>query len=331
MANFNISEFVEGMPHLKGRLVEGAPLARLSWFRTGGPADLLFEPAGEADLITFLRHLPASVPLTVIGVGSNLLVRDGGVEGVVIRLGRSFANIEARGNIVKAGAGAMDVHVARFCADKGLSGLEFLVGVPGTIGGAVKMNAGAYGREIADVFVHTHAVDRLGHIHELGPDDLKFAYRKSAVTDDYIILGAAFKTSPDDAEIIKVRMNEITTNRQDSQPIGTRTGGSTFKNPDGMKAWELIDQAGCRGMRVGDAQISEKHCNFLINHGSASAADIETLGEAARDAVREKTGVTLEWEVRIIGRVAADVNAAAQPTKNMQKNDNQANNERASA
>jgi UDP-N-acetylmuramate dehydrogenase len=307
MTVFNIKEIVETMPHLKGRLIEGAPLARLSWFRTGGPADLLFEPTDEADLIEFLRHLPGSVPITVIGVGSNLLVRDGGVEGVVIRLGRGFAGIETRANIVKAGAAAMDVHVARFCADKALTGLEFLVGVPGTIGGAVKMNAGAYGRAISDVFEHAHAVDRLGHVHEFTSADLKFSYRKSAITDDMIILSASFKVSPGDVNGIKARMNEITTSRQDSQPIGTRTGGSTFKNPDGYKAWELIDQAGCRGMRIGDAQISEKHCNFLINHGDANAADIEALGEKVRIAVKEETGVELEWEVRRIGRSAGGV------------------------
>jgi len=309
MADFNIFEIVENMPYLKGRLVEGAPLARLSWFRTGGPADLLFEPADETDLITFLRHLPVDIPLTVIGVGSNLLVRDGGVEGVVIRLGRGFAEIEARGTVIKAGAAAMDVYVARYCAEQSLAGLEFLVGVPGTIGGAVKMNAGAYGREVADVIKHAHGVDRLGHIHELSRDDMQFAYRKSVIGDDLIILSATFEGTSGDAGEIKARMNEITTTRQDSQPIGTRTGGSTFKNPIGeaaAKAWQLIDQAGCRGMRIGDAQISEKHCNFLINHGSASADDIETLGEKVREMVKAKTGVKLEWEVRRIGRRARD-------------------------
>ncbi len=309
MTEFNIKEIVEAMPHLKGRLTEDAPLARLSWFRTGGPADLLFEPADEADLIEFLRHLPGNMPITIIGVGSNLLVRDGGVEGVVIRLGRGFAGIETRANLVKAGAAAMDVHVARFCADKALAGLEFLVGVPGTIGGAVKMNAGAYGREISDVFEHAHAVDLLGHVHEFTSEDLKFAYRKSSITDNMIILSASFRASSGGVDDIKARMNEITTSRQGSQPIGTRTGGSTFKNPEGYKAWELIDQAGCRGMRIGDAQISEKHCNFLINHGDASAADIEALGEKARIAVKEKTGVELQWEVRRIGRPVGDVQA----------------------
>jgi UDP-N-acetylmuramate dehydrogenase len=326
MGALNIKDIVEAMPHMKGRLVEGAPLARLSWFRTGGPADLLFEPADEADLVEFLRHLPVNVPVTVIGVGSNLLVRDGGVEGVVIRLGRGFAEIEARANLVKAGAAAMDVHVARFCADKALTGLEFLVGVPGTVGGAVKMNAGAYGGEVSDVFEHAHAVDRLGHIHEFSSQDLNFSYRNSAITDDMIILGASFKVSPGVPEDIKTRMNEIATSRQDSQPIGTRTGGSTFKNPDGHKAWELIDQAGCRGMRIGDAQISEKHCNFLINHGDASAADIERLGERVREAVKDKTGVALKWEVRRIGRFSN-----SDQLKNNGLKDNQADERKVTA
>lgn len=295
---------LEQMPHVKGRLVEDANLSRLSWFRTGGNAELLFEPADEDDLVTVLRHLPGSVPITVIGVGSNLLVRDGGVDGLVIRLGRGFSEISMRGNVVSAGAGAMDVHVAKAAAKHGLSGLEFLVGVPGTIGGAVRMNAGAYGREVKDVLKHAHAVDRYGHIVELQPEDMEYSYRHSALDGTMIVLKAAFNASVGIEDEILERMNEISSTRAESQPLGTRTGGSTFKNPEGQHAWQLIDDAGCRGMRIGDAQVSEKHCNFLINHGGATAQELETLGEKVRTAVKADSGVELEWEIRMIGKAA---------------------------
>ncbi len=301
-----IKSLMEAMPHIKGRLTPNAPMARLSWFRTGGSADLLFEPADEDDLIQVLRRLPAQVPITVIGVGSNLLVRDGGIEGLVIRLGRGFSNVCMRGNIVSAGAGAMDVHVAKAAAQNGLAGLEFLVGVPGTIGGAVRMNAGAYGREIKDVLKHAHAVDRFGHVEELKPEDFQFSYRHAALGDDMIILKAALKAEQGDVQEIKARMNEISTTRAESQPLGTRTGGSTFKNPPGQHAWELVDAAGCRGLRIGDAEVSPKHCNFLINHGDATAKDIETLGETVRDRVKAHSGIELEWEIRRIGRPEAE-------------------------
>lgn len=297
---------LERMPHVKGRLVEDACLARLSWFRTGGNAELLFEPADEDDLVKVLRHLPSSVPITVIGVGSNLLVRDGGVDGLVIRLGRGFSDISMRGNVVAAGAGAMDVHVAKAAAKNGLTGLEFLVGVPGTIGGAVRMNAGAYGREIKDVLKHAHAVDRYGHIVELQPEDLAYSYRHSALDDSMIVLRASFNASIGDEDKILAKMQEISSSRADSQPLGTRTGGSTFKNPDGHHAWKLIDEAGCRGMRIGDAQVSEKHCNFLINHGQATATELETLGEKVRAKVKANSGIDLEWEIRMIGRASGE-------------------------
>lgn len=297
-----IAELVRSLPHVKGRLVQDASMARLSWFRTGGNADILFEPADEEDLIGVLRKLPGHVPITVIGVGSNLLVRDGGINGMVIRLGRGFGNVCMRGNVVSAGAGAMDVHVAKAAAEKGLAGLEFLVGVPGTIGGAVRMNAGAYGREIKDVFKHAHAVDRYGHIEELEPDDFDFSYRHAELPKDMIILKAAFRAEHGEPEEIRAKMNEISSARADSQPLGTRTGGSTFKNPDGGHAWELVDAAGCRGLRIGDAQVSEKHCNFLINHGGATAAQIEELGETVRQKVFEHSGISLEWEIRRVGK-----------------------------
>jgi len=297
---------LERMPHVRGRLVEDACLSRLSWFRTGGNAELLFEPADEDDLVKVLRHLPSSVPITIIGVGSNLLVRDGGVEGLVIRLGRGFSEICMRGNVVSAGAGAMDVHVAKAAARNGLTGLEFLVGVPGTIGGAVRMNAGAYGREVKDVLKHAHAVDRYGHIVELQPEDFDYSYRHSALDESMIVLKASFNAAIGEEADILERMREISASRAESQPLGTRTGGSTFKNPDGMNAWKLIDEAGCRGMRIGDAQVSEKHCNFLINHGGATAAQLETLGEQVRSAVKDNSGVELEWEIRRIGSPAEE-------------------------
>lgn len=296
--------YLENLPHVRGRLVEEACLSRLSWFRTGGPAEVLFEPADEADLVNFLRHLPCSVPVTLIGVGSNLLVRDGGVKGVVIRLGRAFADIKIRGDIVKAGAAAMDVHVAKAAARAGVANLEFLIGVPGTIGGALRMNAGAYGQEVKDVLVHAHAVDRYGHIHEFKNSDFGFTYRHTKIQPSMIFLSASFQGRSGQPEEVRERMAEINAQRQDTQPIGTRTGGSTFKNPEGHKAWELIDAAGCRGLKVGDAQVSEKHCNFLINLGEATASDVEELGETVRARVKEDSGIDLEWEIQRIGEVS---------------------------
>ncbi len=293
--------FMEKMPHFKGRLRENADMARLSWFRTGGPADILFEPADEADLQLFLRKLPCDVPITVIGAGSNMLVRDGGVRGVVIRLGRAFAGIQIRGDVLKAGAGAMDVYVAREAQKAGKTGLEFLVGVPGTIGGALRMNAGAYGREVKDMLIHAHAVDRYGHAHDFKVKDFDYSYRHSALANDLIFLGASFHVDDGEPDVIKAKMDEITSTRAETQPIGTRTGGSTFKNPEGNHAWKLIDEAGCRGLSIGDAEISQKHCNFLINHGTASAAEIEELGELVRKRVFEKTGIQLQWEIERVG------------------------------
>lgn len=297
-----IEALMNSFPHVAGRMVANASMARLSWFRTGGNADILFEPADEEDLLRVLRKLPGDIPITVIGVGSNLLVRDGGIEGLVIRLGRGFSDMCTRGNVVSAGAGAMDVHVAKAAAEKGLAGLEFLVGVPGTIGGAVRMNAGAYGREIKDVLLHAHAVDRYGHVEELSPSDFNFSYRFADLKQDKIILKAALSATHGNAEEIRAKMNEISSTRAESQPLGTRTGGSTFKNPEGTNAWKLVDDAGCRGLQIGDAQVSEKHCNFLINHGGATAAQIEELGETVRQRVLENSGVELEWEIKRIGR-----------------------------
>jgi len=286
---------------LCGKLSIDAPLKRYTWFRTGGNADFLFEPADCADLQKMLSLLPEDVPVTVIGVGSNLLVRDGGVRGVVVRLGAEFDDIQIDGVTITAGAAAMDAHVAKKAADADITGLEYLVGVPGTIGGALAMNAGAYGGELAQHFISAEAIARDGSLCELGPDDFNFSYRQSGLPDGLIITKVIISGKPGNGAHARARMAEIMAERADSQPIGTRTGGSTFKNPDGYKAWQLVDKAGGRGMRVGGAQISEKHCNFMINTGGATADDIERLGEDIRRRVANLTGVQLEWEIRRIG------------------------------
>lgn len=292
---------IERLPAVAGRYSEGAPLAKFTWFRTGGPAEVLFEPKDEADLARFLAAKPGDVPITVIGVGSNLLVRDGGVPGVVIRMGRAFARIAARGVEISAGAAAIDVHVAGAARDAGIAGLEFLKGVPGTIGGALRMNAGAYGAEMKDVAVRADAFDDAGGRRTLSAADLGFTYRHCAVPEGWIFVSAVLEGRRGDKAEIGARMREIQSARAESQPLGTQTGGSTFTNPPGRKAWQLIDEAGCRGLRRGAAMVSDKHCNFLINTGGASAADLEGLGEEVRRRVLAATGVTLEWEIRRIG------------------------------
>lgn len=300
------ARLIDRLPQVRGRLTENAPLAGITWFRVGGAAEVMFRPADREDLVTFLAGKPADVPVTVIGVASNLLVRDGGVPGVVIRLGRAFAEIRVDGSYVEAGAAALDLNVARTAAEAGVAGLEFLCGVPGTIGGALRMNAGAYGREMKDVTFSAEALDPEGRLHRLSPTQLGFTYRHCAVPEDWIFLSAVLEGRPDTPSAILARMEEIQTAREASQPIRTRTGGSTFANPTdpkaaGRKAWELIDAAGCRGLRRGGAMVSEKHCNFLINTGTATAADIEGLGEEVRRRVFEATGVSLEWEIRRVG------------------------------
>lgn len=290
------------VPGLRGRLVADAPLAPLSWFRTGGPAEMLFEPADEADLAAFLAACPPDVPVTVIGLGSNLLVRDGGVAGVVIRLGKGFQDIAVEASSrLRAGAGAADVKVARVAAEAGIAGLAFLRGIPGTVGGALRMNGGAYGGETKDVLVEARGVDRAGRVRRYSLAEMGFSYRHCAVPDDVIFTQALFQGRPGEAEAILAEMNAITEARAATQPVNTRTGGSTFKNPPGAKAWELVDRAGCRGLRIGGAQVSELHCNFLIAHPGASAADVEALGEEVRRRVKETSGVSLDWEIRRIG------------------------------
>lgn len=296
-----MAALIDSLPAVRGRLTAGSLLSRVTWFQVGGPAEVLFRPADQEDLLAFLAALPAEIPVTVIGVGSNLLVRDGGVPGVVLRLTRGFVEARVEGTTLIAGAGALDVNVAKTAAAAGLTGLEFLVGVPGTIGGAVRMNAGAYGRETKDVLLWADAADRAGKLHRLSAEELDFSYRHSALPADWIVLRAAFAAAPGDPSAIAQRMGEIQGQRSESQPIRSRTGGSTFKNPTGHKAWQLIDAAGCRGLTHGDAQVSEKHCNFLINRGEASAADLEALGEDVRAKVLKESGISLEWEIKRIG------------------------------
>jgi len=290
------------MPGLRGRLTGNAPLKHITWFRVGGPAEALFEPADADDLGRFLENLPREVPVLAIGACSNLLVRDGGVPGAVIRLGRGLAGIKTGGGFrVRAGAGAPDVKVARAAAEAGIAGLAFLRGIPGAIGGALRMNAGAYGREVMDILVSAEAFDRGGEKIVLSSADMGFSYRHSEVPKGLVFTEALFQGEAGDRGAIQAEMNRITAERGDTQPVNTRTGGSTFKNPPGEKAWELIERAGCRGLTVGGAQVSEKHCNFLINTGEATAADLESLGETVRRRVRERCGVILEWEIERVG------------------------------
>jgi UDP-N-acetylmuramate dehydrogenase len=296
------SVLIDRMPLVRGRLTANAPIGPLTWFRVGGPAEMLFRPADEADLSDFLSALPADIPVTVIGVGSNLLVRDGGIPGITIRLGRGFAAIDRTEDEIWAGAGALDLNVALSAAEAGIAGLEFLSGVPGTIGGGLRMNAGAYGGEIKDVLVEAGAVDRAGTIHRAPAAKLGLSYRHSAAPDDWIFTAARLRGQRGDPAEIARRMDAIKAAREASQPIRARTGGSTFANPPGDHAWRLIDAAGCRGLARGGAMVSEKHTNFLINTGAAAAADIEGLGEEVRRRVHETFGVVLEWEIRRIGR-----------------------------
>jgi len=295
------AELASRMPQLRGRLLANQSLAELTWFRVGGPAQVLFMPEDESDLAYFLKHLPAEIPVIVIGLGSNLIVRDGGVPGVVIRLGRGFNDITVEGTRIRAGTAVPDVKVARAAADAGIAGLSFLRGIPGGIGGALRMNGGAYGGETKDALIEARGVDRAGNIRVFGNGDMQYTYRHCGVPDDVIFTQALFEGRPGDRAAIAAEMDKITESREATQPIKSRTGGSTFKNPQGHKAWQLIDAAGCRGLVVGDAQVSELHCNFLINRGQATAKDIEALGETVRKRVKENSGVTLDWEIKRIG------------------------------
>lgn len=294
------------MPNLRGRLASGTMLAGITWFRVGGPADVLFAPADEADLVYFLKHLATDIPVTVIGLGSNLLVRDGGIRGVVVRLGRGFADMKAEpDHRLRAGTAVPDVKVARAAADAGIAGLAFYRGIPGSIGGALRMNAGAHGRETTDVLIGARAVDRQGNIHVLSHTDMGFTYRHCAVPPDWIFTQALFQGTPGVSADILKEMDEVAAYREANQPIKDRTGGSTFKNPPGNSSWKLIDAAGCRGMKIGGAKVSGMHCNFLINEAAAKASDIERLGETVRAKVKANSGVQLEWEIIRLGEPEA--------------------------
>jgi UDP-N-acetylmuramate dehydrogenase len=294
---------LQRMPPVRGRLTPNAPIGAKTWFRVGGAAEVLFRPYDAADLADFLAALPEDIPVIVLGVGSNLLVRDGGIPGVVIRLGGGFAAVTpAGGDEIRAGAGALDLNIALAAVELGLAGLEFLSGIPGTVGGGFRTNAGAYGSEFKDVLRVADAVDRRGQWHRVDGSDLGLSYRRSDFPDDWIFTGATFRGSRDDPTAIAGRLRDIQAAREAAQPIRARTGGSTFANPPGRKAWELIDAAGCRGLVRGGAMVSEKHTNFLINTGTATAADIEGLGEEVRRRVHARSGIVLDWEIRRVGR-----------------------------
>ena len=294
---------VATVPQVRGKLTENAPLAPLVWFKSGGTAQYLFEPADEEDLVSFLRDLDPQVPVMALGLGSNLIVRDGGVPGVVVRLGKAFASVEAKRDcVLECGGGASGILVASTARDAGIAGLEFLRGIPGTVGGFVRMNGGAYGREVADILVDCDIVLHDGAFITVPVADLDYSYRHSSLPEGAIVVAARFRGTPGKPEDIGAEMDRIAHAREDTQPLRSKTGGSTFKNPPGDKAWRLVDAAGCRGLRMGGAQVSEKHANFLINSGDATSADIEGLGEEVRRRVSESQGVTLEWEIQRVGR-----------------------------
>lgn len=297
----SIQALQEHLPKVRGQYRFGAALAPTNWFQVGGAAEILYKPADTEDLQYFLSQLAPTMPITVIGVGSNIIVRDGGIKGVVIRLGRGFTQVTQEGDMIVAGAAALDVNVARYAAETGHAGLEFLVGVPGTIGGALAMNAGAYGSEIKDVLVALEAVDRRGKLHRLTVDECRYSYRHYGGPAGLIFTRAWFQTRKGAPNYILKTMQEISEKREATQPIRERTGGSTFANPEGYKAWELIDAAGCRGLKLGKAQISSKHCNFMINLGGATAGELEALGEEVRKRVKAHSGVALSWEIKRIG------------------------------
>ena len=293
---------VATMPAVRGRLTPDAPLGPLVWFKSGGSAEWLFEPKDEQDLVDFLRELDPSIQVMVLGLGSNLIVRDGGVPGVVVRLGKTFAGIDRIDETtLRCGGGASGILVSSTARDAGIAGLEFLRGIPGTVGGFIRMNGGAYGREVSDILVSARLVLRSGEVVEWPLDQLGYTYRHSEVPAGAVVIEGIFRGTPGDPEALGAEMDAIARAREESQPLRSRTGGSTFKNPAGHKAWALIDAAGCRGLTMGDAQVSEKHCNFLLNLGSATSAEIEELGEEVRRRVEAKTHITLEWEIQRVG------------------------------
>jgi UDP-N-acetylmuramate dehydrogenase len=306
-----LSELQAALPPVRGRLRTQVPLAPRTWLRVGGPADAIFQPADLEDLIAFLRAKPRAVPVTPLGVASNVLVRDGGLEGVVVKLAGSLAEVEIDGERLTVGAGATDRMIAISAQRAGLSGLEFFIGIPGTLGGAVRMNAGAFGGETAAVVERVMALDSAGTRHDLSAAELGFGYRHSALPEGWIAIGAVLRGVPGDERAIRARMLAIKAEREAAQPLHVATGGSTFKNPPGHSAWQLIDAAGCRGLRHGKAMVSDKHCNFLINTGDATAAELEELGEMVRARVLAARGIALEWEIHRVGRAIRDLEVAA--------------------
>jgi UDP-N-acetylmuramate dehydrogenase len=290
------------IPTVRGKLKAGAPLAPLVWFKSGGNAELLFEPADRGDLVDYLKGLNPETPVMALGLGSNMIVRDGGVPGVTVRLGKPFARVERIDEVtLKCGGGASGILVSSSARDAGIAGVEFLRSIPGTVGGFVRMNGGAYGRETCDILVECEVVLRSGEVVTMPASELRYSYRHSELPEQAIVVSATFRGEPGDPAAIQAEMDRIAASREESQPLRSRTGGSTFKNPPGHKAWALVDAAGCRGLRLGDAQVSEKHCNFLLNLGSASSSEIEALGEEVRRRVQDKTNITLEWEIQRIG------------------------------
>lgn len=299
------NDLLQRLPAVRGKIRVGSVLAKTNWFGVGGEAEVLFRPEDEADLAFFLREKPEDVSVTVLGVGSNVIVRDGGLDGVVIRLGGNFVQTRVDGEQLHCGAGALDLNVAQLAQQHNLAGLEFLSGIPGTIGGALRMNAGAYGRELKDVLVEARAVDEHGEVHTLTPAQMRYSYRHcGGVPESWVFVGCTLQAAQGEPEAIAAEMEKIATARGETQPIKSRTGGSTFKNPEGNKAWQLVDEAGCRGLTIGGAQMSELHCNFMINTGDATAQDLENLGEEVRRRVKEHSGVELQWEIKRIGKQA---------------------------
>jgi UDP-N-acetylmuramate dehydrogenase len=289
-------------PHTRGRIRANADLSKTSWFGVGGAAEFLFRPEDEADLALMLSQKPAAMPLTVLGAASNVIIRDGGIEGLVIRLGKGFAECTAQNDRIIVGAASLSFNAASLAQQNGIGGLEFLVGIPGSMGGVLRMNGGAYGTQLSDVLIEAHALDEKGGKHILSPEQLHYTYRHCGLPEGWIFTGAVLQGKKEQAGVVKDCIDKISAEREKTQPIRSKTGGSTFKNPEGYKAWQLVDAAGCRGLMVGGAQMSELHCNFMVNTGNATAADLENLGEEVRRRVFEKSGIQLEWEIKRIGQ-----------------------------
>ena len=294
-------DFVQCLPNVRGVYIADAPLAHKVWFRVGGTAQVLYKPADISDLAFFLKHKSSDVPLTVLGVGSNVLIRDQGIPGVVLRFSRNFANIAVNGTTVDVGAGFLDRSLCMTMCAEGISGFEFMAGIPGTIGGALRMNAGCYESETKDILIHALALDPKGQLHTLSKKDLGFSYRTCALPKDWIFVGARFQGYKQDPKKIAERIEMLLAEREQTQPIRERTGGSTFANPSGHSAWQLIDDAGCRGLKINGAMMSEKHCNFMINTGQSTAHDLETLGQTVHARVLQKSGIDLQWEIQRLG------------------------------